>query len=242
MELDLADLASVRRAAAAVKSLAPRLDVLINNAGKTVKDYATSRDGIELTFATNHIGHFLLTNLLMPEILAAGPHARVVNVSSTGYVLGGVHFGDPGFNYGKEYEGFQAYGQSKTANILFAQGLADRLSGHVSAFALCPGYVPETQIAGGADEELVNDGIARLREAFEKGEVPELVPKSLAAGAATSLWAALAPALEGRSGAFLSDCTVLDEPLMPHAVGKKNVDRLWRLSEELVGQKFEYEI
>lgn len=146
--LDLTDLASVRKAANEVKTLTKKLDVLINNAGiMGVAQYQTSKDGIEMQFAANHVGHFLLTNLLMPEILAAAPDARIINVSSLGYMTAGVRFDDYNFKDGAEYNPWVAYAQGKTANILFAQALARKLkSKGVYAFALNPGLILESKL------------------------------------------------------------------------------------------------
>jgi len=98
IELDLSSLSSVRKAAASINSKIEKLDILINNAGvMAIKDFAKSEDGIEMQFAANHVGHFLLTNLLMEKISRAGEGARVVNVSSGGYVCSGVRFKDWNF-------------------------------------------------------------------------------------------------------------------------------------------------
>lgn len=148
VELDLADLASVRKAAEEVKNLTKKLDILVNNAGVMgIPKYKTSKDGIELQFAANHVGHFLLTNLLMPEIIAAGPDSRIINVSSLGYMSGGVHFDDPNFKDGAEYNPWLSYSQSKTANILLTHALADKLkSKGVCSFVLSPGLILESKL------------------------------------------------------------------------------------------------
>lgn len=141
-EVHLDSLASVRKVAKQIvdDQEIPHIDVLINNAGIMACPYAKTEDGIERQFATNHVGHFLLTNLIMPKLLAAKPNPRVVNVSSYGNVLSDV-LEDPNFNGdGKDYSPFVAYGQSKTANVLFAVGLNERLKKKgLKAFALDPG-------------------------------------------------------------------------------------------------------
>lgn len=141
VQIHLDSFKSVRHAARQIlkdNSIA-RIHVLINNAGVMACPYSKTEDGIERQFATNHVGHFLLTNLLMPKILAASPEARVVNVSSYGNVLSNV-LNDPSFKDGKVYVAFLSYGQSKTANVLMAVGLNKRLQGKgLKAFALCPG-------------------------------------------------------------------------------------------------------
>jgi len=102
--------------------------------------YSATIDGIESQFAVNYLSHFLLTNLLMPAILKAGPGARIVNVSSYAFGLGGVRFEDPGFEGGKVYNPWEAYGQSKSALVLFSHALATKLRPHGGfAFSLHPG-------------------------------------------------------------------------------------------------------
>ncbi|KAI8274459.1 hypothetical protein K4K60_009674 [Colletotrichum sp. SAR11_57] len=128
--VELTDQNSVRAAAANIlaDSKTSKIDVMINCAGiMYVKEFTTDVEGNELQFSANHIGHFLLTNLLMPKILAAGDDARIINVSSHGHQLSDVWWSDPTFNKGKDYHGWSGYGQSKTANILFSVELARRL-------------------------------------------------------------------------------------------------------------------
>jgi NAD(P)-dependent dehydrogenase (short-subunit alcohol dehydrogenase family) len=151
VEVRLDSLASVRKAAQQILDDAeiPSIDVLLNNAGIMACPYATTEDAIERQFATNHVGHFLLTNLIMPKVLAATPVGRIVNVSSYGNVLSDI-LEDPNFGDGKDYNPFVSYGQSKAANILFAVEINKRLGAKgVKAFALCPGsesHVSQGQI------------------------------------------------------------------------------------------------
>ena len=154
---DLSDPASVRAASSEVLGSIDKLDVLINNAGvMAVQDYTLNKDGNELTIATNHFGPFLLTKMLMPKIIAAGPAARIVNVSSLGHRISPFRFDDWNFSVrkisppfpssnaehdtpqqdGKTYNLWTAYGQSKTANVLFTRGLA---SNGVLSFSCHPG-------------------------------------------------------------------------------------------------------
>ena len=139
VQLDLTDLSSVKSAAKEINLKIDKLDILINNAGvMAVKDYTKTKDGFELQFAANHVGHFLLTNLLAPKIIAA--KGRIINVSSFGYMSGGVVFDDPNFSDGAKYNPWIAYAQSKTANILFSRSLASKLkSKGVESFSLNPG-------------------------------------------------------------------------------------------------------
>ena len=161
LQLDLSSFRTVRAAAEEVNSWIEPIDVLINNAGVMMCPFALSEDGIETQFATNHVGTFLFTNLVMGKILAAGNGARIVNVSSRGHRYGPVRFEDwnfgvsvpklsfdPGINAhsytqnGKDYDPGLAYGQSKTANMLFSVSLAEKLkSKGVVAFSLHPGAI-----------------------------------------------------------------------------------------------------
>ena len=240
--IDLADNAAVRKAAADVQALAPKLNILINNAGvMALAKYATSADGIEMQFAACHVGHFLLTNLLLPQILAAGPNARIISVSSFGHTVGGVRFDDYNFNDGAAYHAWLSYGQAKTANVLFAQALAARLKGKgVQVFALQPGVIMETNLAGGAALDMMPEAMAMAMENMKGLEPPSTETKSLAAGSSTTLYGALAPELADRSGAFLHNAQVFDSGLVQHVQGKENQEKLWALSEKLVGQKFKY--
>lgn len=226
VQLDLADLSSVRSAAKEVSASIPKLDILINNAGvMAIKDYTPSKDGNEMQFAANHLGHFLLTNLLMPKIIAAGKGARIINVSSFGYMSGGVRFDDPNFKNGAEYNAWLAYAQSKTANILFTAALADKLkSKGILSFALNPGLIFESKLMANVTQEMFADGHAVATAALNGDTMPDtaVAPKSLAAGSATSLYAALDPSLSSHSGAFLVDAAIWTEPLRPHAVGAED--------------------
>ena len=235
VQLDLASLASVRQAAATVLARTPRLHLLINNAGTMATPFGHTTDGFETQFGTNHLGHFLLTTLLMPALLAAAP-ARVVALSSIGHRRSDMHLDDPNFER-REYEKWAAYGQSKTANALFAVGLTQRFGAQgVSANSVHPGgimtnlqrFLPrEEQVAmGWMDEQ------GQLNPAFKTPEQ----------GAATSVWAAVGRELEGVGGLYLED---VNEALpfeaarpfggyMPYARDGQRADALWTLSEKLV--------
>lgn len=156
IHLDLGSLASVREAAASINDNVEKIDVLINNAAIMACPYSKTVDGIECQFGTNHVGHFLLTNLIMPKILAAGPGATIVNVSSVSHRVADVNLDDynyevkrPWFSclsctdfgqHGAEYDPAVAYGAVKSANILFTRALANRLkSEQVKAISLHPG-------------------------------------------------------------------------------------------------------
>ncbi|MCJ1254629.1 hypothetical protein MMC24_002444 [Lignoscripta atroalba] len=243
VKLDLADQSSVRKAAAEIISSVDKVDVLVNCAGiMAVNPYQTTADGIESQFGANHIGHFLLTNLLMDKILAAGEDARVVNVTSLGYETCGVRYEDWNFNEGKDYNPWYGYGQSKSANVLFSESLGEKLkkSGG-QAYSVHPGLILESNLQGNTaiSQELFMEGIALATEANGGKPLVMETPKTLQQGCATILVAALDPSIADTSGALLSDCNVHPTPVKEHAKGVENTQKLWKLSEELVGQKFE---
>jgi NAD(P)-dependent dehydrogenase (short-subunit alcohol dehydrogenase family) len=228
--LDLTSLAQVRRFAGDFLAANDRLDLLINNAGVMFTPFGHTEDGFELQFGTNHVGHFLLTCLLAPALLKS-PAARIVNLSSGGHLASDIVWDDPNFER-HPYDPFIAYGQSKTANILFTVELERRLSTRgVHAYAVHPGLVA-TELA----RYMTSEVRAQLMEkAKQGGGMP--TRKTLEQGAATSVWAATAPGLEVAGGSYLADCEVSDH----HAAWAVDPDaaaRLWALSEELVGQRF----
>ncbi|KAL5379791.1 hypothetical protein DPSP01_008261 [Paraphaeosphaeria sporulosa] len=257
--VDLSSQASVRTAAATVQSWAdtPALDIVINNAGiMNLPTRTLSTDGIEMHFATNHIGHFLLTNLLMPKILASAA-PRIVNVSSVGTFVSPVRFSDLNWdtrhadipelekpNVGMlaaaklpvtddtTYIPFGAYGVSKTANILFSVGLNKKVGGKgVKSFALHPGEIM-TELHRSTDPVWLAKALEGRKKAGLKGN------KSVEEGAATSVVAAVDSGLGGEGeGVFLEDCQI-SVKVPAYAVDEKEAERLWEVSEALVGENF----
>ncbi len=238
--MDLADLASVRAAGEAVRQTYPEIHMLINNAGVMACPLARTVDGFEMQFGTNHVGHFLFTCLVVPSLLAAAP-ARIVNLSSTGHRFGPVDFDDPNYRE-REYDKWTAYGQSKTANSLFSVALDKRLSGlGVNANAVHPGM-----IVTDLGRHLEQADIEMLQQRAADADSTTGF-KSIPAGAATSVWAATSAELEGRGGLYLEDCHVA----VPMAEGVPGgfeawaldadaAEQLWTLSEQLVGQEFNF--
>jgi len=237
-ELELASFASIRAFAARFNVAHDALHILVNNAGVMACAQGTTADGFELQFGTNHLGHFLMTCLIAPTLLAGAP-ARVVVLSSRGHHQSPVVFDDVNFEH-RPYEKWSAYGQSKTANILFAVELDRRLRDRgVRANAVHPGVI-QTELGRHMTLEDFED---LQRRAKERGA--SMHRKTIPAGAATSVYAATAPELEGRGGLYLEDCHVaaVDDVdasggVRSYAVDPEAARRLWELSEEMVGQRF----
>ncbi|MEM8877453.1 MAG: SDR family NAD(P)-dependent oxidoreductase [Pseudomonadota bacterium] len=230
-ELELGDLGSIRAFADRILAAHSRIDILINNAGVMACPYAQTNDGFELQFGSNHLGHFLMTKLLMP---ALGQGSRVVSLSSAAHQFAPVFFNDIGFKH-TDYEKWAAYGQSKTANALFAVGLNTRLKAKgAEAFAVHPGVI-QTELARHMDE----DDMARFAEGIESGAIPM---KSVPQGAATQVYAATAPELSGKGGAYLADVQIAPveddtedfSKVRPYAIDPDAAERLWTLSEDMV--------
>ncbi|MFJ5785822.1 SDR family NAD(P)-dependent oxidoreductase [Streptomyces hydrogenans] len=236
--MDLADLDSVRSAAAHISDRIDRIDLLMAVAGVMATPERRVGPGWEGQLTANHFGHFTLTSELYPLLAAAGG-ARVVVNSSAGHTLTGIRRHDPHFRTG--YDRWLAYGQAKTANALFAVHLDALGRGDgVRAFALHPG-----KIITGLQREM------KLQEQIERGWVDEhghVVGadfKTPSQGAATGLWAATSPLLDGRGGLYLEDCDVApvsapgtpmdDGGVRAYAVDPEEADRLWDLSVALTG-------
>jgi NAD(P)-dependent dehydrogenase (short-subunit alcohol dehydrogenase family) len=218
--LDLASLDAVRTGAVAILESCPRVDVLVNNAGVMATPEERTADGFDLQLGTNHLGHFLLTALLAPA-LAAG--SRVVNVTSRGHFISGMHWDDPHYRT-RPYNKWEAYGQSKTANVLFTRGLAQRGR---TAYAVHPGM-----IVSGLYRYLPDDERAAVID--ERPAGAEQTVKTVEQGAATSVWGATADGIP--SGSYLADCQVAEAA--PHATDPDEVERFWVWSEEEVLQTF----
>ncbi|MEM7482987.1 MAG: SDR family NAD(P)-dependent oxidoreductase [Acidobacteriota bacterium] len=214
------------------------LDLLINNAGIMAPPLTRTAEGWESQFATNHLGHFLLTNLLAPALKASGS-ARVINLSSGGHWFSPVDLEDPNYER-RPYEPLAAYGQSKTANIWFSLELGRRWKEHgVSSFAVHPGGI-QTEL-----DRNLDPSIQGTMEQMQKdyGHLYKTIPQ----GAATSCWAATSASLNGKTGLYLEDCRI-SKPAesddigqggyVPHAYDEKGAVGLWDLSNRLLGTNF----
>jgi NAD(P)-dependent dehydrogenase (short-subunit alcohol dehydrogenase family) len=237
MALELGSFASIRAFAEKFLAKQDSLDILINNAGVMASPFEKTEDGFELQFGANHLGHFLLTGLLIPALVKAAP-SRIVALSSRGHQGSPVVFEDINFEQ-RLYNKWAAYGQSKTANILHAVELERRLGPRgVHAYAVHPGVI-QTELSRHLDEA----DWEMMRGRVDSGEMKL---KTIPAGAATSVYAATAPELEGRGGIYLYDCQIAEvnddestrDGVRSYALDPEAAKRLWAVSEEMVGQSF----
>jgi NAD(P)-dependent dehydrogenase (short-subunit alcohol dehydrogenase family) len=221
LPLDLASFASIRAFAERVLDQYDRLDVLVNNAGGLLSQRRLTREGHEMTFGVNHLGHFLLTGLLRERLEVSAP-SRIINVSSIGHRFGSISFADPMYER-RRYNPSEAYNQSKLANVLFTAELAERLNGTgVTANSLHPGAVRTG--FGSADD---TRGFERFVMVIGR---PFMI--SARRGAKTIVYLACSPEVETVTGRYFVRCK-------PRTPSKKARDpetarRLWDLSEELI--------
>ncbi len=222
---DLAVQAQIRQLAQTFKQKYNRLDVLANNAGGYFAKREVSADGHEMTWALNHLDYFLLTDLLLEVIKASAP-ARIVNVSSGAHTsVQGINFDDVEFQRG--YSGWTVYGHSKLANVMFTYELARRLAGtRVTANVLHPGFV-----ATGFGHN--NGGLMRTG----MNVAQKIAAKKPAQGAATSVYLASSPEVEGVTGKYFSDEKETKSSAASYDVGAQQ--RLWALSEQTVRAEFQ---
>jgi NAD(P)-dependent dehydrogenase (short-subunit alcohol dehydrogenase family) len=231
--LDLLDPASIEAFAARFVASGRPLHLLVNNAGIMAPPLAYDARGFESQLATNHIGHFQLTARLWPALRAAGG-ARVVSLSSRGHSRAGIDFEDPQFRR-RPYDKWIAYGQSKTANALFALGLDERGEPHrVRAFAVHPGAVMTDLVRSLPAEELQAIRARLVGSTY----------KTIEQGAATSVWCAANPQLDGMGGVYCEDADIATPVaadstqlggVRPWAMDPLAAERLWALSEEWTG-------
>ncbi|GAM82725.1 hypothetical protein ANO11243_007110 [Dothideomycetidae sp. 11243] len=230
LRLDLNTLDSVRSCASEFLMMSRTLNVLINNAGVMHTPEGRTMDGFETQFGTNHLAHFLLFNLLTPTLLSSSMSdfaSRVVNLSSSGHRIAGIQFDD--LNFEKQpYNGWLAYGQSKTANIYMANEIERRYGEkRLHAISVHPG-----SILSGLQKTVPDE----MRQQW-KHESVQKVMKSPAQGAATTVFAAISKELEGKGGIYLENCTVAsqvkdgaqmrDPGYAVHAFDQEKEGRLW---------------
>ena len=216
---DLSSLEHVRRLVANFKERYDRLHVLVNNAGGFFMQRRESSEGIELTWALDHLNYFLLTNLLLDRLAASTP-SRVINVSSGAHMGGRIHWDDVELKRG--YNGWKAYAQAKLANVMFSYALARRLEGRgVTVNAVHPGFVATNF---GKD----NGILARLVM-----PVVHLFARSPEKGAETSIYLASSPEVEGVTGKYFVDKEAVRSA--PVSYDRESQERLWKLSARMTG-------
>lgn len=239
-DMDLGDIASVRKFATEYADTSRKLHGLINNAGIMACPQSRIGKDWEMQFATCHLGHFELTKGLEKN-LKQTQGARVVALSSAAHIMSDVHWDDPHFNT-HEYDKWQAYGQAKSANALFALGLDQKWQGDsVRAFSVHPGGIFTPLQRHLPDAEMVALGWKNA-----DGSIPEAVQKMFKSpeqGGATALWCALAPELDGMGGVYCEDCDIAqladeNSQRFQHArewiCDPSKADRLWEMSEAML--------
>ena len=246
VELDLANLKSVRACADHLLAKGEPLDVVIANAGVMATPFGHTADGFETQFGTNHLGHFVLVNRIAPLIRTGG---RLINVSSAGHRRSNVDLEDPNFEH-TPYEPFVAYGRSKTANILFAVAFDRRHRKHgVRAAAVHPGII-ETELIRHMSPSWLQTRVDEINQQLAAAGKPPIHWKSIPQGAATSVWVGVVAPADEIGGRYCEDCHVgsivadedpasaVSEGVRGYAVDPNTAEALWKKSEELVGERF----
>jgi NAD(P)-dependent dehydrogenase (short-subunit alcohol dehydrogenase family) len=246
IELDLANLKSVRACADKLTAKGEPFDLIIANAGVMATPFGHTADGFETQFGTNHLGHFVLVNRVAP-LMRTG--SRLINLSSAGHRYSNVDLDDPNFEQ-TTYEPFLAYGRSKTANILFAVAFDERHRERgVRAAAVHPGII-RTELTRHMDPEQVQGLLEGIeKQLADEGKKP-LQWKTVQQGAATSVWAGVVAGAEEVGGKYCENCHVGyvipddqdlgpgSEGLRAYALDPKTAVALWKKSEEMVGESF----
>jgi NAD(P)-dependent dehydrogenase (short-subunit alcohol dehydrogenase family) len=246
VELDLANLKSVRACADGLLAKGEAFDVVISNAGVMATPFGHTADGFETQFGTNHLGHFVLVNRIASLIRTGG---RLINLSSAGHRYANVDLDDPNFE-STPYDPLVAYGRSKTANILFAVAFDKRHRERgVRAAAVHPGVI-KTELARYADPSRIQNLVEQMNKQLAAEGKPPFQWKTIPQGAATSVWAGVVAPADEIGGRYCADCNV--GPIVPESVAITGVsdgvrgyaldpntaEALWRKSEEMVGESF----
>jgi len=225
--LDLGSLQSVRDFAVDINANEARLDMLVNNAGVFTNESKVTQDGFEMMFGTNHLGHFLLTNMLLDKLKACTP-SRIVNVSSLGHENYPLVLDDL---EAKNCNRMNAYGRSKSANILFTVQLASMLEGTgVTTYSLHPGFV-KTEL--GRDIKCLNNACCLCCLGCLWRCLQGEGMKNPLEGASTTLYCCLEPSLADVSGRYYANCK--EKAAKPHATNPETAQKLWDVSLSLVG-------
>ena len=246
IELDLANLKSVRACTDALLAKGQPFDVVIANAGVMATPFGHTADGFETQFGTNHLGHFVFVNRIASLIRDGG---RLINLSSADHRYSNVDLDDPNFER-TPYEPFVAYGRSKTANVLFAVAFDKRHRDRgVRAAAVHPGGI-RTELGRYSEPGRIEKVIEELNQQLAAQGKGPFQWKSIPQGAATSVWAAVVAPANEIGGQYCENChvaqivpddasiTVMSEGVRAYALDPKNAEALWKKSEELVGERF----
>lgn len=254
--LDLSDLDSVRKAADTLITRAVSIDILINNAGVMACPFERTQQGFEMQFGSNHLGHFLFTLLLLP-LIKKQQGSRIICLSSAAHKFASVNLDDP--NYGQRtYNKWQAYGEAKSANALFALELNERVKeSGIEAFSVHPGMIATElgrhldaddlkMLMGTPKKNKSSDNDNNDKRAKQSPEKNKSSPfKTVEQGAATSVWAATSPDLAGKGGSYLEDCQIAQASASTshnkasygyaeHIADKALAKDLWQISQQLV--------
>jgi NAD(P)-dependent dehydrogenase (short-subunit alcohol dehydrogenase family) len=246
IELDLANLKSVRACADRLLAKGEAFDVVIANAGVMATPFGHTADGFETQFGTNHLGHFVLVNRIASLIRDGG---RLINLSSSGHRYSNVDLVDPNFEH-TPYEPFVAYGRSKTANILFAVAFDQRhRSRGIRAAAVHPGGI-HTELSRYVEPGRLEKMIEQINQQLAaEGKAPFQL-KTIPQGAATSVWAGVVASADEIGGRYCENChvgktvpddatiTAVSEGVRAYALDPKTAEALWKKSEEMVGESF----
>lgn len=246
VELDLANLKSVRACADKLLKKGEPYDVVIANAGVMATPFGQTLDGFETQFGTNHLGHFVFVNRIAPLIRAGG---RLINLSSAGHRYSNVDLKDPNFER-TPYEPFVAYGRSKTANILFAVAFdrRHRVNG-IRAAAVHPGGI-QTELGRYTDPSRLEKLVAQINEQLAAEGKGPFQWKTIPQGAATSVWAAVVAPADEVGGRYCENCHVgsivpddvtinaVSEGVRAYALNPTTAEALWKKSEEMVKESF----
>jgi NAD(P)-dependent dehydrogenase (short-subunit alcohol dehydrogenase family) len=244
--LDLASLKSVRVCANELLKAGKPFEVVIANAGVMATPFGHTTDGFETQFGTNHLGHFVLINRIAP-LMGAG--SRLINLSSAGHRFANVNLEDPNFER-TPYEPFAAYGRSKTANILFTVAFDRRHRERgVRAAAVHPGGI-QTELGRHMDQSHVQTMIGQMNKQLAAEGKAAFQWKTIPQGAATSVWAGVVGSADEIGGRYCENCHVgnivpnnvtisaISEGVRSYALDPNTAEKLWKKSEELVGESF----
>lgn len=246
IQLDLADLKSVRACSAEILAKNEPFDLVIANAGVMATPFGHTADGFETQFGTNHLGHFVFVNRIAP-LMRTG--SRLINLASSGHRFSNVDLADPNFER-TPYEPFVAYGRSKTANILFSVGFDERHRQRgVRAAAVHPGGI-YTELGRHMAPGQIEAMIEQMNKQLAEEGKPPFQPKTIPQGAATSVWAGVVAPAEEVGGKYCENCHVghvvaddvvisaISEGVRGYALDSANAAALWKKSEEMVGESF----